>query len=103
MSNTINVNGKSYSVSGKNINVVNNKIYVDGNLVEETDEKHVVIEFKGDLASLVCNDAKIQGSVQGDVDANVLHCEQINGDVDANIVNCNSIIAGKVKSNIVNQ
>jgi autotransporter translocation and assembly factor TamB len=99
--NTIRINGKSITVSGNNISVVNNKIYVDGKLIDEPETREVQIEFIGDLASLECNDCIVKGDVKGDVEANNVNCQNVHGDIDANVVNCNNV-TGKVKANVVN-
>ena len=50
--NVININGKSISVQGNNISIMNGTVYVDGKLVEEGLSGDVRITFEGDLASL---------------------------------------------------
>ncbi|WP_259406040.1 polymer-forming cytoskeletal protein [Shouchella clausii] len=98
--NKIIINGKSISVSGNNISVINGKIYTDGTLVESGLSGQVTILFEGDLANLKTDgSATIQGNVKGNVDAggsvtcgNVgqsidaggsVKCGTVGGDVDA--------------------
>lgn len=98
--NTIVINGRSISVQGNNISVVNDKIYVDGKLVESGLSGNVKVEFTGDLATLECNTCKITGNVQGDVKTNTIECGDVGGDVKANTVKCGNV-AGKVKGNTI--
>lgn len=90
--NTITINGKSTQVSGKNIVVTNNKIYVDNVLIEENLSNTVKIEFTGDLASLNCTSAIINGNVKGDIDCTSLSVKgDITGNVDGTNVSANNI------------
>lgn len=98
--NIINIGGRSFSVSGKNIVVNNNSVYVDGVLVEDGLSGIVKIEFTGDLASLDCNTAEISGNVQGDVKANTVKCGDVGGSVKGNTVKCGNV-QGDVKGNTV--
>lgn len=98
--NIINVNGKSFSVSGRNIVVNNNTVYVDGVMIEDGLSGIVKIEFTGDLASLDCNTAQITGNVQGNVKGNTIKCGDVGGDVDGNTVKCGNV-GGSVKGNTV--
>lgn len=92
--NRININGKSISVQGSNISVVNGNVYVDGKLVEENLSGDVKISFEGSLASLtVDGSAKVYGDVKGDVRAgNSVKCGDVEGSVDAgNSIKCGNI------------
>lgn len=86
----ISINGKTTSVSGRNIRVSSGKIFVDDQLIEEGLSGEVTVKFEGDLASLDCTVATVNGDVKGDVDANTLTCGDIGGSVDANTV-CSKI------------
>jgi hypothetical protein len=83
--NTVIINGKSMSVVGNNISVINDKVYVDGKLVEEGLSGNVTISFEGDLASLkTSGSATIHGNVMGDVDAGgSVKCGNVSKSVDA--------------------
>lgn len=72
-------------VSGKNIMVNGDKVFVDGKLVEEGLSGNVTISFEGDLASLTTNcSAIVHGNVMGDVDAGgSVTCGDVEGSVDA--------------------
>lgn len=96
---TITFNGKSFE--GRNIKVVNDKVYIDDKLVEEGLSGVLKVEVTGDLARLDCNSAVIHGNVGGDVNANTVNCGDVDGDVEANTVNCGRIL-GDVDANVVN-
>lgn len=100
--NVITINGKTIKVKGNNVSVVNNKVIVDGKVVEEGLDGIVKIEWTGDLAKLNCNTAEIHGNVHGDVDCNTLYCGDIQGDVDSNTVHCGNI-GGNVEANVVHR
>ncbi|MCY7865940.1 hypothetical protein P8918_13055 [Bacillus spizizenii] len=92
--NTVIINGKSISVSGNNIDVINDKVYVDGKLVEEGLSGQVDIAFEGDLANLrTGGSATINGDVKGDIDAGgSVNCGNVNGMVDSGgSVNCGNV------------
>ncbi len=99
---TITINGKKNSVSGKNIRVEDDKIYVDNVLVSEGLSGIVKIEFTGDLASLDCTTAKINGSIKGDVDCTTINCGDVEGNVDATTIHCLNV-GGNVKGVTVNK
>lgn len=74
MSSTILINGKSFT--GKNIQIINNNVTIDGKTVT-TDDKVIIIRVMGDLESLQCDNANeiiIEGNVLKDV-------KTTNGDV----------------------
>jgi hypothetical protein len=89
--NQITINGKSYEVSGKNISVRNDSIYVDGVLVESGLSGNVKVEFTGDLANLDCTTATINGNVTGDVDGTTITCGDVGGDVDGTTIKCGNV------------
>lgn len=96
---TISFNGKTYN--GTNIRVENDKVFIDGKLVEEGLTGILKVEVTGDLARLDCNSAVVNGNIGGDVEANTLTCGNIEGDVEANTVHCHRI-EGDVDANVVN-
>lgn len=98
--NNITINGISYSVAGKNIKQVNDKIFVDGVEIISGLSGIVKIEFTGDLASLDCNTAVINGDVKGKVDANTVTCGNVGGNIDANTVSCKDV-KGDIDANTV--
>lgn len=104
--NKIFINGESFDVKGKSIVVKNGKVIVDGDLVKDGLSGTVKIEFKGDLASLDCTNAVVNGNVKGDVDCTsiivngnvggnvdgtTIKCGDIGGDVDGTTVNCGNV------------
>lgn len=114
--NNISINGVNYEVEGNNITMKNNKLYVDGVLVNTIEKLQgdVKIIFEGDLANLKTDGAAtVNGNVKGYVDsggsANIsgsvgsyvdaggsVNCGSVNGKVDAGgSVTCGSV-AGKV-------
>lgn len=89
--NKITINGKSYEVSGNNITVKNDSIYVDGQLVESGLSGNVKVEFTGDLANLDCTTATINGNVHGYVDGTTITCGDVGGDVDGTTIKCGNV------------
>jgi len=92
--NIININGKLIKVSGNNISVINDKVYVDGELVEEGLSGNVTISFEGELANLkTSGGATVNGDVHGDVDAGgSVKCGNVGKSVDAGgSVNCGNV------------
>ena len=83
--NTIVINGRPFTVSGSNISIVNDKVFVDGNLIEEGLTGNVTISFEGELASLrTSGSATIHGDVKGSVDAGgSVTCGDVGESVDA--------------------
>lgn len=94
--NRLIVNGTTYEVKGRNIRVKRSTVLVDGVTVVDGLSGTVKIEFQGDLASLDCNTATINGDVNGDVDANSL---TVTGDV-AGDIDCTSIKCGDVGGDV---
>ena len=98
----ITINGKSFTTSGNNITIVNDKVIVNGKVIESGLSGIVKIQFEGDLANLDANVVEITGNVIGKVDSNTLTITgDIKGNVDSNTVNCRDIY-GSVDANVVN-
>jgi hypothetical protein len=95
--NSITINDKSFIVSGKKIVVKNGIVYVNGEKVIEGLSNDVKITFTGDLASLDCTSAIINGNVNGNVDCTFAN---INGNVSGNVVGTN-INCGDVAGDVV--
>ena|SRR6185312_6668682 len=92
--NIVNINGKSISVKGNGISIINDKVYVNGKLIEEGLSGNIEITFTGDLASLnVDGSATVNGSIHGDVDAGgSVNCGDVGKSVDAGgSVNCGAV------------
>jgi hypothetical protein len=98
---TISINGRSFSVSGNNVSVINGKVIVDGKVIEEGLSGDVNIKWEGDLASLNCNNCEVSGNVGGDVKCNNAKIQgNVGGDVKGNDVKCGDV-KGSVKGNSV--
>lgn len=98
---TISANGKTIRVRGNNISVINDKIIVDGKVLDESmDFKNITVivegdckelyacgnvEIRGNCGSVDCNGScYITGDVEGDVDASgSVTCGNVGGDIDA--------------------
>ena len=89
--NIITINGKQIECNGNNIRVTNDKIYVDGKLMEGNLKGTVKVEFTGDLANLDCTSAEVHGNVQGNVDCTSIRCGDVAGDIDATSVRCGNV------------
>jgi len=104
--NKIIIDNKSYDVKGRNIVVRNGKVIVDGEVIKDGLSGTVKIEFQGDLASLDCTTAVVNGNVKGDVDGTTItingnvqgsvdgttiKCGDVGGDVDGTTVNCGNV------------
>ena len=96
--NTIIVNETKIQTNGKNISVINNSVYVDGQIIQTNLSGDVNIKFEGDLASLKCGgSASINGNIKGDVDVGgSLDCNAIVGNIDVG----GSVRCGKVSGDI---
>ena len=95
--NSITINGESFVCDGKNIVAKNGSIYVDGIQIKTGLSGNVTVHFNGDLATLNCADAVINGNVQGDVNAADVRCGDVGGNVSAADVRCNNV-RGKVSA-----
>lgn len=98
---TVSVNGKAIRVSGNNISIINDKIIVDGKVIEESmDCKNITVivegncnkldaagavTVKGNCGSVDCSGScTIHGDVTGNVDASgSVTCGNVGGDIDA--------------------
>ena len=98
---TVSVNGKTVRVRGNNISVINDKIIVDGKVLDESmDFKNITVivegdckkldaygnvEIKGNCGSVDCSGScYITGNVEGDVDASgSVTCGNVGGNIDA--------------------
>jgi len=100
--NSITINGKSYICEGNSIVVKNGKVLVGGELMTEGLSGEVKISFTGDLASLDCANAVVNGNVQGSVDAtNITVNGNVGGDVDGTNIKCGDV-GGDVDGTTVN-
>lgn len=93
---TITINGRTTVVEGNDVSVIGNNIYVSGKKVETISGSElgvpVKIEWTGDLASLDCTNATINGNVQGNVDGtNINITGNVGGDVDGTNIKCHTV------------
>ena len=97
----VTINGKTVRVNGDNISVINNRVLVDGKLVEEFNDVCNVtvivegdcrrleatgpVEIKGNCGYVDCSGScHIEGNVEGDVDASgSVTCGDVGGNIDA--------------------
>ena len=100
--NTVCVNGRTYTApDGCSINVINNKVYADGKLIEdckECKEKKIEIKIEGNCGNIEVDAANltVNGNIEGnvEVDAGNITCRgDIKGDVsvDAGNISCHHI------------
>ncbi|MDK2600572.1 hypothetical protein QO179_24065 [Bacillus stercoris] len=77
------VNGVKYE--GKNVQINNNNIVIDGKVISSEASGHVQLEVKGNIGNLtVTGSATINGNVNGYVDAGgSVTCGNVSGSVDA--------------------
>lgn len=91
--NKIFINGESFNVKGDSIVVKNGKVMVDGDLIKDGLSGTVKIEFKGDLASLDCTNAVVNGNIKGDVDCtSIIVNGDVGGNVDSTTISCGNIM-----------
>ena len=95
----VSVNGKTIRVKGNNITIVNDKIIVDGKILNESmDFKNITVIVEGDCNKLdTCGDVQIKGNC-GSVDCSG-SCH-IEGNVTGNVDASGSVTCGNVGGNI---
>jgi len=90
--NKIIINDESFEVNCNDIVVKRNKVIVNGKVIKDDLSGTVKIEFQGDLASLDCASAVINGNVQGDVDCTTITVNgNVQGDVDCTTIKCGDV------------
>ena len=79
----IRINGINISCSSGNISITNDKVMVDGKVVEVGEQRDVYIE--GDVNNITCNgNVTVTGNVKGNIDCGGnIKCNNIDGDIDA--------------------
>mgnify|MGYP006995658644 FL=1 len=103
--NTLIINGEEFEVDGDQIFINQDsnggRISVNGMPIKNLPEVKLVIEFKGDLASLTSYaSTTVKGDVNGNIKTSNLNCGDVNGNIDAANVTCKNV-QGDVKSNIM--
>lgn len=97
--NQIIINGKKYNnISSGNLTISNNKVYINGNLIENLnnrEEKNIKIEIYGDknfISVESCENIKINGNVYNIKLTNgTITCDEVKNDV--------TITNGDIKAN----
>lgn len=96
---TISVNSKTIRVSGNNITVINDKIIVDGKVLNESlDYKNITVIVEGD-----CNKLDAAGAVTVKGNCGYVDCSgscTIHGDVTGNVDASGSVTCGNVGGDI---
>jgi len=99
--NIITINGESHDVEGNNVVVRRGKVLVNGKVIKDNLSGTVKIEWEGDLASLDCTQAVVNGNVHGDVDGTTITVSgDVSGDVDGTTIKCGDV-AGDVDATTV--
>lgn len=96
---TVSVNGKTIRVQGSSISIINDKIIVDGKVVDEsTDFKNITVIVEGDCNKLdACGNVEVRGNC-GSVDCSG-SCH-INGNVTGNVDASGSVTCRDALGNI---
>lgn len=90
--NKISINGHTYEVSGRNISVVNDKVYVNGKLIESNLTGTVDIRWEGEAANIDCTNITVNGNVGGSIDCNnIIVNGDVSGDIDGTNVKCGNV------------
>lgn len=98
---SITINGKTVNVKGNNISVINNKIFVDGKVIETGELKgdvHIIVD--GNINKLETeSSATIKGDVLGEVKSGTsVTCQNVKGSIKAGTsVSCGTV-GGDVKA-----
>jgi len=96
---TVMINGKKMNISGNNVCIQNNKVYVDGKLVTDEESKEPVkLIVEGDVFNIMSDgDVEITGSANGYVKAGgYVNCSDVMGDLKAG----GSVHSGDVGGNV---
>ncbi len=102
--NRIWINDESFEVQGNSIEVRNGKVIVGNTIIERDyrNHKEIHVRFEGDLASLDCTTATINGSVKGSVDGTTITITgNVGGNVDGSTINCGNV-GGNVDGTTIN-
>lgn len=95
---TVSVNGKTYTVTGKNIVMINDKVYVDGKEITSAESQTINIIVEGNANQVQCNGSvEVRGDVNGNIDCGgSVVCGNITGDIDCG----GSVTCSEVKGDI---
>ena len=96
---TVSVNGKTIRVKGSNITIINDKIIIDGKVLDESmDYKNITVIVEGD-----CNKLDAAGEVTVRGNCGSVDCGgscTVNGDVNGNVDAGGSVTCGNVSGDI---
>ena len=96
---TVSVNGKTIHVKGNNIAIINDKIIVDGKVLDESmNYKNITVIVEGD-----CNKLDAAGEVTVRGNCGSVDCGgscTVNGDVNGNVDAGGSVTCGNVSGDI---
>lgn len=96
---TVIINGKKMNISGNNICISNDRVYVDGKLISDEEAKEPVkLIVEGDLLTIKTEgDVEVNGNVQGDLKAG----GSVNsGDVGGSLKAGGSVHSGDVNGSV---
>ena len=117
--NILIIDGEEFEVDGENI-IINSdsngsRIIVNGMPIKNYPGTKLVIEFKGDLASLTsyarttvigdvngnvkASDVKRE-NVKGNIDSDNVTCKDVTGDIKGKMIRCNNV-TGKIDADVV--
>ena len=91
--NKIIINGKEIKCDGNNVQVINNKVYVDGKIISEEATKKSDIYVYGDVENIECEGSVECDNVKGNIKAGgSINCDNVGGDISCGgSVNCDEI------------
>ncbi len=91
--NKIIINGKEIKCDGNNIQVINNKVYVDEKIISEEAKKKSNIYVYGDVENIECEGSVECDNVKGNIKAGgSINCDNVGGDISCGgSVNCDEI------------
>lgn len=99
----ITINGKTHVVSGNNVSIKNDKVYVDGKLIESGLSGITQIKWEGPVANVDGTTIEIKGDVQGNVDGTTIKIGgNVGGNVDGTTIQCGNV-QGKVDGVTINR
>ena len=103
--NILIINGEEFEIDGEHIFINQDsnggRISVNGLPIMNMPEVKLIIEFKGDLASLTTYaDTTVNGAISGNVKSININCKEVNGNIEATNVTCGNV-TGDVKSTMM--
>lgn len=96
--NSLTINGKTITYSGRNISVMNDSVIVDGTVIKSGLENNIKVVVNGNVNKLECaGSVEVHGN-SGDIDCSG-SCK-VDGDVNGDIDASGSVICGNVSGDI---